>query len=72
MIYRGTVKNGVVALEGPEIPAEGTVVRVGEIPAAEDHPPWAEVFNDLIGAADELPEVLAENHNHYIHGTPKK
>lgn len=72
MTYLGKVKDGVVVLEGSVLPAEGTVVRVEEIAPAKDHPSWAEVFKDLIGAADGLPEDLAENHDHYIHGAPKK
>lgn len=71
MTYRGTVKNGVVVLEGPDLPAEGTLVRVEEVSAA-GHRSWAEVFEDLIGAAEGLPSDLAENHDHYIHGAPKK
>jgi hypothetical protein len=72
MTYRGRVKGGVVVLEGPALPADGAVVRVEEIAPADDHPSWAEVFKDLIGAADGLPEDLAENHDHYIHGAPRK
>lgn len=59
-------------LEGPIFPPEGTVIRVEVVSPPADHPPWAEVFKDLIGAAKELPEDLAENHDHYIHGAPKK
>jgi hypothetical protein len=48
------------------------VVRVEEVAPGENHPSWTEVFEDLIGAADGLPEDLAENHDHYIHGAPKR
>ncbi len=72
MTYKGRVKDGVVVLEGPSLPAEGAVVRVEEIESTAEHPSWAEVFKDLIGAADELPEDLADNHDHYIHGAPKR
>ena len=71
MVYQGRIKNGVVVLDGPSVPPEGTVVRVEEVPATE-HQPWSEIFKDLIGAADGLPEDLAENHDHYIHGTPRR
>jgi len=33
---------------------------------------WAEVFGDVIGSVDDLPPDMAENHDHYIHGTPKR
>jgi hypothetical protein len=72
MTYRGKVKGGVVVLDGPSVPPEGTLVRVEEVTADAGHPAWAEVFKDLIGAAEGLPEDMAENHDHYIHGAPKK
>jgi hypothetical protein len=72
MTYKGRVKGEVVVLEGPVFPPEGTIVRVEEVSPTADHPPWTEVFKDLIGAAEGLPEDLAENHDHYIHGAPKK
>lgn len=72
MTYQGKVKGGVVVLDGPALPAEGAVVRVEVIDPVETPPSWAEVFKDLIGAAEGLPEDLAENHDHYIHGVPKK
>lgn len=71
MTYTGHVENGVVVFDGPNRPAEGTVVRV-EAAAGEPKPSWGEVFADLIGAAEGLPEDLAENHDHYIHGAPKR
>ena len=72
MTYKGKVKGGVVVLEGPSRPAEGAEVRVQEVSPTADHPSWTEVFKDLIGAAEGLPEDLAENHDHYIHGAPKR
>jgi len=71
MVYSGRVKQGVIVLEPPvEIP-EGTEVRVETIPAATSRT-LAERFGDVIGAASELPEDLAENHDHYLHGAPKR
>jgi hypothetical protein len=71
MAYKGHVQNGVVVFDGPGRPLEGAVVRVEEVPAAAA-PNWGEVLKDLIGAAEGLPEDLAENHDHYIHGAPKQ
>lgn len=34
-------------------------------------PTLAEQFADVIGAAPDLPDDMAAQHNHYIHGTPK-
>jgi len=32
----------------------------------------AERYAALIGITDALPEDMAENHDHYLHGAPKK
>lgn len=32
----------------------------------------AERYAGLIGITDALPEDMAENHGHYLHGTPKQ
>ncbi len=71
MTYAGHVKEGVVVFDGPDRPAEGAIVRVEEASQAEK-PNWGEVFKDLIGAVDGLPQDMAENHDHYIHGAPKR
>ena len=69
MTYRGTVKGGVVVLEGEPSPPEGALVEVSVL---ESEPPtWGEVFKELIGSAPQLPTDIAENHDHYIHGGPK-
>jgi hypothetical protein len=72
MRYSGHVKKGVVVFDGPARPPEGAAVRVEEAPATGQGPTWGEVFKGLIGSVDGLPEDMAENHDHYIHGTPKK
>jgi len=72
MSFTGQVKDGVVVFDGPSRPPEGTAVRVVEVPpVASQSPTWGEVFKDLIGAVEGLPEDMAENHDHYIHGSPK-
>jgi hypothetical protein len=80
MNYTGHVKKGVVVFDGPTRPAEGATVRVEEMTpstvdisiAPKPAPTWAEVFKGLIGAAEGLPADMAENHDHYIHGAPKR
>jgi hypothetical protein len=37
-----------------------------------DVPTLYERVKDFIGIADGLPSDMAENHDHYIHGRPKK
>ncbi|HEY3874719.1 MAG TPA: hypothetical protein VGM92_04540 [Candidatus Kapabacteria bacterium] len=48
----------------------GTILRVE--PVQEEMPTLAELFKDFIGIADDLPPDLAMNHDHYLHGHPKK
>lgn len=75
MTYTGRVKQGVVVFEGTDKPAEGQVVQVFAVEQADSGPTdkrnWDQVFEDLIGVTDELPQDMAEQHDHYIHGTPK-
>lgn len=66
-ICSGTVKNGVVVLdEGTQLP-EG--IRV-DIRAASNAPLSAEVV-EFSGALPGPPD-FARNHDHYIHGAPKR
>jgi hypothetical protein len=76
MVYRGKVTNGVVVFEkGAELP-DGTEVRVE--PFARDQrapvegPTLAEQFADVIGAVPDLPADMAAQHDHYLHGAPKR
>jgi hypothetical protein len=71
MVFSGRVKDGVIVLDPPAELPEGTEVRVEalqEAPAGT----LAERFADVIGTANDLPEDMAENHDHYLHGTPKR
>lgn len=69
MVYRGIVKNGIVILEPGAALPDGTSV---EVQAIGDLPTWGEVLKDVIGKAEDLPSDFARNHDHYIHGAPKK
>jgi hypothetical protein len=80
MTYRGRVQDGMVLLEEAIDLPNGTQVRVepvnqtgiADATKLPEPPSWAEVFKDVLGKAENLPEDLAENHDHYIRGTPKK
>jgi hypothetical protein len=71
MTYRGEVKNGVIVLESGAILGEGTVVRVEPVDC-EEEPTLADRLQQVIGIAEGLPSDLAEQHDHYLHGRPKK
>ncbi len=70
MSYLGQVKNGVIVLDEEAPLIEGMKVRVELLEA--DLPTLAERLKDFIGKADGLPEDMAKNHDHYLHGQPKK
>ena len=82
MIYRGHVKNGVVVLDGDASLPEGVEVVIETVESDEPNesddpnqdrlPTLLERLKPFVGAAKGLPPDLAENHDHYIHGTPKK
>lgn len=70
MTYYGRVQNGVVVFDDSAVPPEGIEVRVEAIV-----PPGprtlADRFQGLIGSVTDLPSDMAEQHDHYIHGTPR-
>lgn len=78
MTYRGHVKDGVVVLDEPAALPEGASVEVAVCPdglsdeEVRNSPTLYETLKDYIGIADDLPADFAENHDHYIHGAPKK
>ena len=63
--------NGVVVFDGPQPPLpEGAKVRV-ELVEAPGRKTLAEALATIIGIAEGLPADMAEEHDHYIHGTPR-
>lgn len=70
MKYTGTVKGGVVVLEGVRL-EEGTVVQVEPLDRARAST-LGRRLKRFAGTARGLPPDMAENHDHYLHGRPKK
>lgn len=71
MIYRGHIRNGTVVLEpGSELP-EGIEVTVKPV-QSPNRKTLAEQLGDLIGSVPDLPPDMAEQHDHYLHGAPKR
>jgi hypothetical protein len=73
--YTGQVQNGVIVLdEGtPPLP-EGARLRF-ELIAETEGPrrrTLAERLASVIGRAEGLPTDLADQHDHYLHGQPKR
>ncbi|MCI0457912.1 MAG: hypothetical protein L0Z62_13175 [Gemmataceae bacterium] len=74
MRLEGVVKNGVVVLEGGCSLAEGTPVEVvvkSELAKEAPRPTHAALL-ELAGTVTDLPSDMARNHDHYIHGAPKR
>ena len=71
MVLKGTVKNGVVVLdEGPVLP-DGTSVEVAVNTAAAEGAIGQRLMR-FAGTVTNLPPDMAEQHDHYLHGRPKK
>ena len=71
MSFQGHIENGVVVFDEPTLLPEGAVVHV-ELAAAPARKTLAERFKNIIGTVHDLPADMADNHDHYLHGTPKK
>ena len=70
MSLEGIVQNGSIILpEGSQLP-EGTLVRIE--PVSDEAKTLAARFAAIVGIVDELPSDMAKNHDHYLHGAPKK
>jgi len=79
MVYNGHVEKGVVVVDDPVTLPEGLKVQIepaltGENDLAIDNK--GETLGQKMlkhaGKAVGLPCDLAENHDHYLYGTPKK
>ncbi len=71
MELEGVVHNGVIVPDDATALPEGMRVRI--TPALLDRPrPFGERFARFKGAAAGLPADLAEQHDHYRLGTPKR
>jgi hypothetical protein len=78
MTYRGIVSNGMIILpQGAELPS-GTEVLISPVKgetAAKGTSIWEKLQQAAATAASlptTLPEDLAENHDHYLHGQAKR
>ncbi len=77
MTYKGHVEKGVIVLDEPVEMRDGMEVLVDFAPSAGEElsqpsQTFRERYADVIGKAKGLPNDAAENHDHYLYGTPKK
>jgi hypothetical protein len=66
----GTVKNGVVVLDPPAELPEG--IRVQVVVKTEEKTPTLAGLLKYAGILPDMPSDFAQQHDHYIHGTPKR
>jgi len=71
MVYQGHVKQGAIVLDEPANLPEGAQVTV-DVEDTTPIPSLYEQHKDIIGIIDDMPEDMAAQHDHYIHGTPKR
>jgi hypothetical protein len=72
MSYIGTVENGVVKLPPEAKGLEGERVRVDPLPKIVARNERTRRLLEIAAKVHGLPEDFAEQHDHYIHGTPKR
>lgn len=80
MLLEGTVHDGAILLDDPAQLPEGahveievkTVTETKTVPTDSDSPPTLLNLLKLAGLANDLPEDFAAQHDHYLHGTPKR
>lgn len=72
MKYTGQVRGGVVVLEGSPSIKDGTIVSVEPIEAGSQNKTLGQRLKRFSGSAKGLPQDMASNHDHYLHGLPKK
>jgi hypothetical protein len=71
MTYRGHVENGIVVFDGPQFPPNGVTVEVAIVPQ-QNAEPLSDMLLRHAGKVTGLPEDMAQQHDHYLHGTPKR
>jgi hypothetical protein len=84
MTYHGTVQNGVILVEGGVRLPEGVEVRIELVDGTAAKPKRPVDNEPTIGQklaalgrwaetqSCDLPDDLAENHDYYLHGLPKR
>ena len=74
MTFQGTILNGTVVFDQPASLPDGTRVdvTVQQKPKAGEGKPTLAALMKFAGCMPDLPPDFAQQHDHYIHGTPKK
>ena len=72
MSFEGTMLNGAVVWDEPLALPDGT--RVDLVVTAPEEPPKPTLLGlmKLAGVIKDMPADFAAEHDHYIHGTPRR
>lgn len=71
MSYKGTIRNGVVILPPGADLQEGQQVEVTPL-GMTDKDDFTEMLLRISKKVSGLPTDLAQQHDHYLYGTPKR
>jgi hypothetical protein len=75
MTLDGTIVNGTIVLDQPQALPEGTrvevIVKKPAAPLAGGKPTLLGLLK-LAGTAKDLPADFAAEHDHYLHGMPRR
>jgi hypothetical protein len=72
MTYKGHVENGVIVLDDETTLPEGTTVHVEPLASEGEFDKLRQDLLSLAGIAKGMPNDMARNHDHYLHGTRRK
>jgi hypothetical protein len=72
MSCTGTIEGGVVKLPPETGWADGTKVRIEKVEVPQNRNELTRRLREIASSMPDLPEDWAEQHDHYIHGTPKR
>jgi hypothetical protein len=71
MTIEGTIHKGTVVLDNGAAIPDGTRVTVFVRESGGSVPTFRNLL-DLAGTVNDLPSDMALNHDHYLHGHPKR
>lgn len=72
MTYEGTVTNGIIVLRDNVQLPEGMRVEVTPVQQAQPDGTLGHRLMWLAGSIPDMPADFAAEHDHYIHGTPRR
>jgi hypothetical protein len=73
MVVQGTVQNGVVVpASGEPLPEGAAVTIIVRAPSEPGNGTLRDLLLEFAGTIDGLPPDMSEQHDHYLHGRPKK